>query len=165
MSTMESPKQSRQISDPLGDLQGAGERLVPALLSISKSTRALQGIKLATLGFHNGQDELLMAIDSKGATVSAVAEQLAIRPSTVSKMMDRLVAKGLVERIGDARDGRRTLIRITPAGIEARGMLSQARAELDAELGAAMPPDKRADVTRYLEEFAHYIAARLRRLR
>jgi DNA-binding MarR family transcriptional regulator len=144
---------------------GANERLVPALLSISKSMRALQGIKLASLGFHNGQDELLMAIDTKGETVSIVAEHLSIRPSTVSKMMDRLVAKGLVERIGDARDGRRTLIRITPAGIEARKMLVRARSELDSELASAMNADRCAEVTRELEDFAQYIASRLRRLR
>ncbi|KQT65941.1 hypothetical protein ASG54_17130 [Aureimonas sp. Leaf460] len=106
-----------------------------------------------------------MAIDAKGETVSTVAAHLAIRPSTVSKMMDRLVNKGLVERVGDVRDGRRTLIRITPAGIEARKMLMQARAELDAELGAGMSPEKCAAVTLELEEFAHYIASRLRRLR
>ncbi|KQT47595.1 hypothetical protein ASG43_10995 [Aureimonas sp. Leaf454] len=142
-----------------------GERLVPALLSISKSMRALQGMKLAALGFHNGQDELLMAIDTKGETVSNVAEQLSIRPSTVSKMMDRLVAKGLVERIGDSRDGRRTLIRITPDGIEARKMLIRARSELDLEIASAMNAERCAEITQELEEFAHYIAGRLRRLR
>ena len=164
MSTLATPRDPRPASD-LRDAKAAREGLVPALLSISKSMRALQGIKLASLGFHNGQDELLMAIDAKGETVSVVAEHLAIRPSTVSKMMDRLVAKGLVERTGDVRDGRRTLIRITPAGIEARKMLEQARAELDAELGSAMSADKCDAVTRELEDFAQYIAGRLRRLR
>lgn len=164
MSALPSAKDVRS-SEVTNGAAATSDRLVPALLSISKSMRALQGIKLASLGFHNGQDELLMAIDAKGETVSVVAEHLAIRPSTVSKMMDRLVAKGLVERVGDARDGRRTLIRITPAGIEARHRLTRARAELDAELAAAMSTDKCATVTRELEDFAQYIAGRLRRLR
>lgn len=77
--------------EELGDQAEA--RLVSALLSISKSTRALVGLKLSELGFHNGQDELLCALDERSEmSVSKIADELCVRASTVSKMLDRLVA-------------------------------------------------------------------------
>ena len=80
-------------------------RLVCALLSVSKSTRALTRIKLAERDFHNGQDELLLALDEEAAIpVSKLADELKVRPSTVSKMLERLVRKGLVERSVDQRN-------------------------------------------------------------
>lgn len=114
------------------------EKTLAALLSIAKVTRAIYGIKLAAIGFHNGQDELLLAIDPAGLPVSVMAEQLMVRPSTVSKMMDRLVDKGLVERTGDARDARRTIIHLTAAGKDAQNSLVETRKAVDAELVKAL---------------------------
>jgi DNA-binding MarR family transcriptional regulator len=138
--------------------------VVPALLSISKSMRALHGIKLATLGFHIGQDELLIVVDEQGTSVSSIADQLAVRPSTVSKMMDRLVDKGLMERIGDGKDARRTLARITPDGTKARRQVMQAREELEWDLAKSLG-DQAPSIAANLEEFASLLQGRLRRLR
>lgn len=117
----------------------ADVRLVPALLSISKSTRVLVALKLKKLGFYNGQDELLFALDETAPTiVSHLAEEIAVRPSTVSKMLDRLIKAGMVERKVDVRDGRRIMVQITPAGLEARVRLQALRDELEAELIAPL---------------------------
>ncbi|NDV89574.1 MarR family transcriptional regulator [Aurantimonas aggregata] len=43
---------------------------------------------------------------------------LQIRPSTISKTVDHLVARGLVERTRDPDDARLTVICITPSGTE-----------------------------------------------
>lgn len=116
----------------------AGERTLEALLSIAKTTRAIYGLKLGANGFHNGQDELLLAIDATGLPVNVIAEQLMVRPSTVSKMLDRLMEKGLVERCIDVQDGRRTIIRLTRAGTTARSGLIDLRKAVDAELAKAL---------------------------
>lgn len=142
----------------------ADTTVVPSLLSIAKSMRALQGIKLAALGFHNGQDEFMMIANEKGVTVTHAAEQLAIRPSTVSKMMDRLVDKGLMERVADIQDKRRTLIRITPAGVKARMLIIDARRELELELTNAFA-DHGPVMAASLEECASILGSRLKRLR
>jgi DNA-binding MarR family transcriptional regulator len=152
------------MSAVLAVSEKADARVVPTLLSISKSMRALHGIKLATLGFHIGQDELLMVADEKGTSVSSIADLLSVRPSTVSKMMDRLVDKGLMERIGDGKDARRTLIRITPDGIKARKQVMQAREELEEDLAKSLG-DHAPSMAATLEEFASLLQGRLRRLR
>ena len=140
-------------------------RLVALLLSISKSTRALTGLKLAEMGFHNGQDELLLALDEEEpVSVSRLADELRVRPSTVSKMLDRLVGKGLMERMLDKRDARRTMVRITPAGLDARSELLEMRMLLEGELTAMLPEGSDA-VTALLESVATLLSARLSRLR
>lgn len=138
---------------------------MPALLSISKSTRALVGIKLTELGFHNGQDELVLALDEKAETsVTKLADELCIRPSTVSKMLDRLVAAGMVERSTDKRDARRTMVRITAAGLDARSRLLDMRAKLEAELVSSFPGDI-TSMMRALVEVSAVLKARLSRVR
>ena len=144
------------------DLNG---QMVPALLSISKSTRALMGLKLAQLGFYNGQDELLLAVvDAKPVTVSQLAQLIDVRPSTASKMLDRLVKAGLVERKTDRGDARRSMVQITSAGLEARVQLYALRAELEAEL---MPSPSRLphDVVNTLIILSAVLKTRLNRLR
>lgn len=141
-------------------------RLVPTLLSITKSSRALIGIKLAEVGFHNGQDELILALDEeRPITVSNLANELAVRPSTVSKMLDRLFAKGLVERIGDGRDGRRTMIRVTPLGLRMKERLRQLRCEVEADLVKSVGGDDLERVAGELLRLDLRLKERLARLR
>jgi DNA-binding MarR family transcriptional regulator len=58
-----------------------------------------------------------------GLTAGQLAEVLAVHPSTVTGLLDRLEAKGLIERRRDSRDRRRSFLGLTPAG----SAISQAR--------------------------------------
>lgn len=139
--------------------------MVLHLLSIAKSTRALTGLKLAEMDFHNGQDELLLALDeARPISVSRLADELHVRPSTVSKMLDRLVVKGLVERSADNRDARRTVVGITPAGLDAKSLLLKLRGKLEAELISSYPGDLE-NMIQSLEVVAATLKTRLSRLR
>lgn len=139
--------------------------LVPLLLSIAKSTRALMGVKLAEHDFHNGQDELLVALEKNTlVSVSDIAEQLSVRPSTVSKMLDRVIAKGLAERIGNTTDARKTMVQITPAGLEARSMLLKLRERIEADLRGSLTIDDEVAL-QSLESLAALLKQRLSRLR
>jgi predicted amidohydrolase/DNA-binding MarR family transcriptional regulator len=53
-----------------------------------------------------------------GITSQALAGQLAVRQPTVSRLLDRLIADGLVERGDDGRDRRRHPLRLSRAGAE-----------------------------------------------
>ncbi|KQT53669.1 hypothetical protein ASG43_17685 [Aureimonas sp. Leaf454] len=143
----------------------ATPELVPLLISISKTMRALHGLKLAKLGFYNGQDELLMAVDEKGTMASSIADQLAIRPSTVSKMLDRLVDRGLIEKVGDPEDGRRTIIRITAAGSIAQRRVIRLRKELEEDLVKSLDEDLHRSMAASLMQCQTQLMNRLKRLR
>jgi DNA-binding MarR family transcriptional regulator len=141
------------------------EKLVPTLLSIAKSTRQLVKIKLAEHGFHNGQDELLLALDErKSISVSELATALYVRPSTVSKMVDGLAKRDLVRRAASISDGRNTIVQITAGGIYARKVLITMRNNLEKELVSALPGDA-APVIETLETVAAKLRTRLMRLR
>ncbi|MCO6403111.1 MarR family transcriptional regulator [Aurantimonas endophytica] len=144
-------------------MDAAEAALVPKLLSIAKSIRAMMGLRLADLGMHAGQDELLLALVPEGTVSgSRLADTLAVRPSTVSKMLDRLVTAGLVERAEDPRDARRTVVRLTSSGVDMQGRLREVWQEVENELQDV--PD-RSVVTHSLQELQRVLSAKLRRLR
>lgn len=57
---------------------------------------------------------LLLAAEEPGIGPCALAERLALAPSTVSRLLDLLVAKGLIVRTAE---GRTTRLSATPAGL------------------------------------------------
>ncbi|WP_244630862.1 MarR family winged helix-turn-helix transcriptional regulator [Aureimonas sp. ME7] len=140
--------------------------LVQHLLSISKSTRAFLSLLLMELDLHPGQDQLLARVEpGVPISVSALADQLAVRPSTVSKMLDRLMEKKLVERASHREDARRTMVMLTPAGEALRRRVTELWDKLEVELSSAVPPEKREALLRSLGEADTLLSAKLRRLR
>ncbi|MCE7027481.1 MarR family winged helix-turn-helix transcriptional regulator [Jiella avicenniae] len=140
--------------------------LVPSLLSIAKSTRAFLTILLAEIDLHPGQDQLLDRLEIENpVNVSTLAELLAVRPSTVSKMLDRLIERGLVSRSANARDARRTMVHLTPAGLEAQRQVREIWMKLEADLTAALTPEDIAVLDESLYRAGDILTQRLRRLR
>ncbi|WP_246233216.1 MarR family winged helix-turn-helix transcriptional regulator [Aurantimonas aggregata] len=140
--------------------------IVPSLLSIAKSTRAFLALLLAEIDLHPGQDQLLDRLDPNAPiSVSALAEQLAVRPSTVSKMLDRLIEKGLVARIANSRDARRTMVQLTPLGEQAQTSIRNVWRRLETDLVASIPADDLAILDRSLARTGELLTQKLRRLR
>ncbi len=77
---------------------------------------------------------------SPGISAGALADVLHVHPSTLTGVLRRLVARGLLERVSDARDRRKALFALTPAGrrIDAskRGTVEAAVARALASLPA-----------------------------
>ena len=91
--------------------------LLTTALSSAQSLRALIGLKLAPLGLAAGQDRLLLALGVRDRmSVSVLADLLNVRPSTVSKMIDRLAGRGLTVRSYDDIDARLTYVGLTDDG-------------------------------------------------
>nr|WP_245396523.1 MarR family winged helix-turn-helix transcriptional regulator [Jiella sonneratiae] len=140
--------------------------LVPSLLSIAKSTRAFLTILLAEIELHPGQDQLLDRLEVESpVNVSTLADLLAVRPSTVSKMLDRLIERGLVSRSANARDARRTMVHLTPAGLEAQGKVREIWLKLEADLTSALGEEEIAILDNSLHRADDILSQRLRRLR
>lgn len=144
----------------------ATETLVPTLLSISKMTRAMLGIELAAIGLYQGQDELIMALEgSEPVPVSTLADKLCVRPSTVSKMLDRLQAKNLIERMPSQKDARLTLVRATPAGIATKRAIAKLWARIEEGLIGKMGDRKSGALAADLSLLDTTLKGRLARLR
>jgi long-chain acyl-CoA synthetase len=88
-------------------------------------------IGLAAADLSLPQYRVLGLLDERSAISSDLAQQLAVRPATVTAVIDGLVARHLVERRGVAGDRRRVSHVLTEAG---RRALDAADAAVDARL-------------------------------
>jgi DNA-binding MarR family transcriptional regulator len=71
---------------------------------------------------------VLLSFSRSGSLpLSKVGERLMVHPTSVTNLIDRLEAQGLVSRTTDTADRRRILASLTPAG---RGVLKRATAAL-----------------------------------
>jgi DNA-binding MarR family transcriptional regulator len=142
------PRSSRDI-DPVAD---AVERHSRALFVLS--VRAMEAAEDPL-----GPSELraLLALDTVGScSLGELAHQLSRSQSASSRLVDRLVARGLVAR--EAAPGNRRQLRIsaTPAGHRRTVRLVRRRRDAIAEVVAAMTP---ADRQRLQDGLAAFSAA------
>ena len=83
----------------------------------------------------------MQAIGIPGATASELGRRMGVSKQAAGKTVDRLEALGYAERIDDAADGRRKLVRLTPRGIDALArsaeIFDQIRARWATRLGPA----------------------------
>ena len=88
-------------------------------------------------------------------TVGELAEHLGLRRNSVSELLQRLEAKGLVARIRDERDERRVLAWLTDPGRDVVSRVGQVLApDLIAQVMATLSPEERATVVRGVELLA-----------
>ena len=93
---------------------------------------------------------VLARLDREGpAGTSDLAAAERMRPQSMAQTVHDLEAAGLVSRRPDPDDGRRALVELTPAGLEA---LTSARARREDWLNAVLERDFSADERRKLRE-------------
>lgn len=99
-----------------------GETAGFVLAKASRAHRARVGVALAELGLHVGQEMVLLELwkeDSlKGGELAA---RLGVEPPTVSRMIGRLEACGLLERRRDPEDARSFRVCLTTRGRDLQG--------------------------------------------
>jgi DNA-binding MarR family transcriptional regulator len=80
-----------------------------------------------------------------------LVHHLALGKSTVSRLVDQVVARGWARRATSPDDARCRLVELTPAGHEAARTMAQARAARIARLLRRIPEDDRPAVLAALE--------------
>jgi DNA-binding MarR family transcriptional regulator len=105
--------------------------------AVEQAVRPVAGIQL-------GSFQALRVIDQHGGRgrVRDVAADLGVTVGAASKIVDRLVNRGLVNRWPHASDGRSSWLGLSPAGTEVltigvEAMAIALRSHLDARLSAA----------------------------
>jgi DNA-binding MarR family transcriptional regulator len=95
------------------DIDAVGQALTLA----ARRHRAYTAILLSEIGLFPGQDQVLQLLAHQdGVTMTAIADELRIKPPTASKMIARMAAQGLLERRGMEEDARRVAVFITDEG-------------------------------------------------
>lgn len=98
-----------------------------------------------------GASRLLLEVGADGARLSELSERLGLDPGTLRRLVRRLGDGGLVEVVRDPDDGRRRVIRLTPAGYVEWQLLDRrsdagAEGELTEGLARADPSARAARV-------------------
>jgi long-chain acyl-CoA synthetase len=106
-------------------------------------------IGLDTVDVSVPQYRILALLDERPAVSSALAERLAVRPPSVTAVVDGLVARGLVERRTVAADRRRVDHVLTPEGLRVLGLADEAVDARLAEIAGCL--DDPADTQRAID--------------
>lgn len=99
---------------------------------------------------------LLVLWDSDGRTVGQVADRLALESSTITPLVKRLEAAGLVARKRDDADERRVFVHLTDKGRALETDCGRLAATLIEKSG--MPLSKLSDVNRQVKDLRKALA-------
>ena len=96
---------------------------------------------------------LQVVSDEKGHSMGELAEQVLLNGPALTKNVDKLVSRGLVQRAVDERDSRKVLLYISDRGLE---MVTRLKRSVDAHHGTieeALGPRNTSQLKRLLERF------------
>jgi DNA-binding MarR family transcriptional regulator len=130
---------------PTSDLMGQNrDAVLDAVVSASRVLVAMAARSLADAGEEVTltQYRSLVVLASRGPQgVATLAEGLGVTPPTASRMVDRLVRKGLVRRRTDRHDRRQVRIGLTEAGRHLIDVVTERRRIEIGLLLDSVPPE------------------------
>ncbi|MFC5181391.1 MarR family winged helix-turn-helix transcriptional regulator [Actinomadura harenae] len=100
-------------------------------------------------GLENHEFDMLATLRRSGAphrlTPGALLKASMVTSGAITNRIDKLEAKGLVERVREAADRRSVFIRLTPRGLELIDGLMGPHVENVSRLLSALPPERREE--------------------
>jgi MarR family transcriptional regulator, organic hydroperoxide resistance regulator len=124
-----------QPTNPAAELMNAIERIRRLSNQLSRLLQDELGVSVYQVG-------ILAAIDDGARHLHEVAEATGQQVSSASRLVDRLVNDGALERSADPDDRRAVVLGLTPAG---EGLLADARQLIGRMINRSverMPPDE-----------------------
>lgn len=91
--------------------------------------------------------------DEQGRSMGELAERVLLNHPALTKNIDKLVSRGLVQRAADDEDSRRVLVYISDLGLEAFARLKRSVDAHHDAIEVAMGPRKTEQLKRLLERF------------
>ncbi|MCE7029198.1 MarR family winged helix-turn-helix transcriptional regulator [Jiella avicenniae] len=129
------------------------------LVLAARSARTALLHSLDATEIYPGQDNVLIAIGkSDGITLRDLAEKLAVRPPTVTKTINRLVAQGLVEKRSSETDLRQSRAFLTDEGAALVEKVQKAQKSLERRALSGFTDRERKAFRRYLIRVRHNLA-------
>lgn len=130
------------------------------MTAATRAYRAQMGALLATIGLHAGQESVLKALEDRdGQSMAELAAALRVQPPTVTKMVGRLVSRGLVERRGSDKDGRRMHVFLTESGVTGLGEIDRMLQKIDRKALKGISAKDRKRLGRMLRRVARNLGA------
>jgi DNA-binding MarR family transcriptional regulator len=118
-------EQHAQTTDPT-------DAVASGLVRLMLSMEALYGRQSRKAGLTAQQAQLLCTAARRKAGLGEIAEVLHCDRSNVSRLLDRVTRRGLAHRAADTRDGRVSVLELSPGG---QAVVDSFEADLAARLG------------------------------
>jgi len=138
----------------LGDVDGDTFLLLTWLEVLSRHVHAAHTKEVRSEGMPHSEARLLYYLLLEGPpyhqSPTRLNEQLDITSGGITKTVDRLESRGLVERQPDAADGRSIKVGLTEAGIGAAKRMAQAVAKRYDQLVGPLGPEERKQAVKTL---------------
>src|SRR4051794_32060140 len=128
--------------------------------SVLGASRALVGVAARSIAAVDRdvtlpQFRTLVALAEHGPqNVGRLAEEVDVHASTATRMCDRLVRRGLIERTASPDSRREVIVRLPPAGRRLVGKVMTARRRAIRDIVARVPEPLRASMVGALQAFA-----------
>ena len=133
------------------------DTILDAVVTASRVLVAMAARSLADAGEEVTltQYRSLVVLASRGPHgVAALAEAVAVTPPTASRLVDRLVRKGLVRRRTDRHDRRQVRVALTEAGRDLVDLVTERRRHEIAELLTSISPEVQQSMAEGLHQLA-----------
>lgn len=137
--------------------QESVDELTDALLTASRLLVALSARSIAHVDdtLTIAQFRTLVILSTRGPSkIATLAERLNVQPSTATRMVDRLVVAGLIDRRHNPDSRRELIIELTPRGQDTVVAVTARRREEIAALVARMPEEDQSGMVRALTAFS-----------
>lgn len=146
------------VQAPASDWLALDGQLCFALYAASLSMTKLYKPLLAPLGLTYPQYLVMLALwERDGITVSDLGERLALDSGTLTPLLKRLQAQGLLQRLRDSADERRVLLQLSAEGRALRARAVVVPAAVAQASGCGL--DEITALTRRLQALRRQIVA------
>lgn len=139
----------RKLDDPVAGVAAAVDGAAGGLLAVWDAARQRTTGQLSTSQLR----ALTVVQDHDGINLRGLAKHLGMLLSSASRLCDRLVAAGLLEREPGRIDRREIALHLTPAGMELLDDMQNERQARLAEVLTGMSVSGRQALLRGLSEF------------
>jgi len=129
-----------------------GTRLVATIQALVRRFSLVERADIACCGMTVAQAATLEALaGGEGIRLGVLRRRLGITPSTLTRNLQRLRARGLVSVAGDASDRRASVVALTELGRSAAADLARQEEGFTASVVAALGPSGAGEVLAALE--------------
>lgn len=146
---------NQSTSPPSTDPTEAFSEALAAFFRATRRARGRAAGRASPDGISLAQFHLLEPLTGGPNTNRQLAASAGVSSPTATRMIDVLVARGLVSRVEDPADRRAVLISLTPAGRRALGAKLREYEQVRAQIAATLDVDERrvaADLLHRLTE-------------
>jgi DNA-binding MarR family transcriptional regulator len=141
---------------PYPPREAAADAVTDAVLTASRLLVGLSADSIAAVdeSITIPQFRLLVVLRTQGqVNLSVLADHLGVNPSTVTRMVDRLVGADLVDRQINPASRREIMLDLTETGARIVRLVTQQRRRQITRIVARMPAESRARLIDALEAF------------